>query len=141
MFACFLAAGCSRKLAPPVGGGEHRVTGISILAKENNTLFKDRNPATLRTGERLPLRVIASWAIPYVDDVTEKTLLLVSDSSLGVLGSHAIFTAQKPGKVTIDAVLRVVSRAGGHEVLSPQESAGTDPVVTFHDQIVLNITE
>ena len=131
--------GCPRE--PVVGGGDRRITGISILAREHGTLLKEKNPATLRVGERLPLRVVASWAIPYVGEVTDKAKFAVSDNTVGDLDAQAVFTARKPGSVAIEAVLRVANRAGGHEPVGPEETAGSDPIVEFRDRIELTVIE
>jgi len=133
-----LAAGCSRE-EPPVGGGERKIHHITILAKEHRTLLEDKNPTALRVGARLPLRVVASWAIPYVEDVTDKVELTVNPPAYGDLDTQAVFTARSPGKVVIDAVLRVAQRPGGHEVLAPNESPGADPVIAFTDRMELTV--
>ena len=64
---------------PLPGGGEHRITSILLLARENHTLLKENDPATVYVGQRLPLQVEASWAIPYVGDVTSGATLSVDD--------------------------------------------------------------
>jgi len=132
-----LLAGC-REEPPAPGGGEHKITHISILAKEHGTLAKDKNPTTLAVGGKMPLRVMASWAIPYVEDVTDKAKLSVSNPACGEVDAQGVFVAKTPGKVVIQAELRV-AKAGYDRVLSPTESAGADPVVTLKDSMELTV--
>ena len=141
-----LLLGCSPKTettekTPPMpGSGEHRITEISILGRENGTLLKDSNRKTLRVGEKMPLQVMASWQIPYVGDVTDKAKLTVTDPTIGELDSHAVFTARKPGKVVIEAVLQVAEGPGGHEVLDYAAlPAKNSKVIEFRDKIELTV--
>jgi len=93
-------------------------------------LIVEKNRTSLHVGEQMPLRVMASWAIPYVGDVTEKAKLTANDPTLGELDSKGVFTAKKPGKVTIEAVVRVVESFGGDEVLGPTDKAPAGTTVT-----------
>jgi alpha-mannosidase len=125
----------SDRTPPAPGGGEHRITSIMILDRENGTLLQNKNRQTLRVGEKMPLRVMASWLIPYVGDETDKAKLTVSDPAVAELDSHVVLTARKPGKVVITAVLRVADGAGGHEVLDYAAPAAGVKVIEFTDHI------
>ena len=135
-------AGCSRqddRLKD--GGGPHEITQIILLAQTNRTLLREENPATIRVGERLPLRVEASWAIPYVGDVTQDAVISVSDPALGDVDDKAVFTARKAGKVAIEATLRVAAAPGDHKVLGRSQNGAGATVVMFRDRYELTVTE
>ena len=139
-----LPGGCSRSPSPgaPVpGGGAHKIIQIWILDKENKTLLEEKNRTALRVGDQLPLQVMASWAIPYVGEVTDKARLTVNDPTLGELDSKGVFTAKRPGQIAIEAVVRVVRSSGEDQLLDPtdQAPAGT-PITEFRSQIELTIT-
>ncbi len=145
LLSLLVLAGCSRDTPPTPnnnqpapGGGSHRLTNILLLDRENSTLLKEKNRQTLHVGERMPLQVMASWAIPYVGDVTDRATLSVSDPTIGDLDEHAVFTARKPGKVVIEATVQ----AAGDEVLERGASppVGSTPVV-FKDRIELTISD
>jgi hypothetical protein len=123
------------------GGGNRTINGITILARDNHSNIKAKNPTTLRIGARLPLRVVASWDIPYVGDVTDKVTMSIDNPALAELNQQAVLTARRPGKVLINAVLCVADQAGSHQVLAPTEAAGTRPVLRFTDQMELTIIQ
>jgi hypothetical protein len=139
LIAVFLV-GCSRATPPAPapssrghndapGSGEHKIVGISILVKGHNDLDRGKNPSTLKVGQTLPLEVWASWAIPYAEDVTGRVTLTVSNPALGALDGHAIFTALKPGKVAVEAVL------------APNAISGDASGAGFKDKLELTIVE
>jgi hypothetical protein len=101
----------------------------------------DKNPTTLRVGNRLPLRVAATWKIPYVGDVTDKAKISVNKPRLAVVDKQGVLTARLPGKVVVKAVLRVADHGNKHEVLAPEEAAGAYPVITFTDRMELTIVK
>lgn len=119
----------------------HKIIQIWILDKENKTLLEEKNRTALRVGDQLPLQVMASWAIPYVGEVTDKARLTVNDPTLGELDSKGVFTAKRPGQIAIEAVVRVVRSSGEDQLLDPtdQAPAGT-PITEFRSQIELTIT-
>jgi len=138
MVACLAA--CSRAPLPTPangghrgsdapGSGEHKIVGISILVKGQNDLDRGKNPSTLKVGQTLPLEVWASWAIPYAEDVTGRVTLTVSDPALGALDGHAVFTALKPGKIAVEAVL------------APNAISGEASGAGFKDKLELTIVE
>jgi hypothetical protein len=139
-----LLAGCSRSTAlanePLPGGGAHEISDIWILDRANPTLMQDKNRPTLRVGEQMPLRVMASWTIPLVEDVTAKAKLTVDKPECGELDTNAVLTAREPGKIVIKAALRVAQRAYP-EVLAPTETAGKDPVRTYESRMELTIVK
>lgn len=137
LVVCFLSA--SPAAAVP-GGGPATITGIWILDKANNTLQEKNNRSTLHIGEQMPLRVMASWAIPYIGDVTTNATLTVNDPTLGDIDSKGVFAAKKPGKVTIEAVIRVVTSLGSDKVLGLTGKVPIGkPVTEFRSQIELII--
>jgi hypothetical protein len=104
-----------------------------LLAKRADLNVKDSTGKTAVDNQ--------SWAIPYVGDVSTNATFTVSDPTLGDIDSKGVFAAKKPGKVTIKAVIRVVTSLGGDKVLELTEKvpAGT-PVAEFRNQIELTIT-
>jgi hypothetical protein len=142
--ACFsfmLLAGCSRSSTPPPGGGSHEITHIMILDRANTTFLKGNNRSTLHIGEQMPLQVQAVWAIPSVTEVTDDVKLTLDNPDCAELDTNAVLTARKPGKLVVEAVLRVAGEAGNHEVLAPTASTPAGiPVIQFRDRIELTIT-
>lgn len=136
-----LLVGCSRSTMPPTGGGPHEITQILILDRANTTLIKDKNHSILHVGEKLPLQVRAVWAIPSVTEVTDMVKLTLDNPDCGELDTNAVLTARKPGKLVVEAVLRVAGEAGNHEVLGLMTVAPVGvPIIQFRDRIELTIT-
>ncbi len=121
------------------GGGAHKIISIRIQEKERRTPGAAPE-LTMRVGEKLPLRVLAAWKIPYVGEVTDRVALKVSNRKLAEIGQDAVLVARRPGKVTVEATLRVADRGKEHELLAPAESAGGDPVVKFRYRVEVTIT-
>lgn len=135
MVPVFVCCNSKTKAEPPLpGGGEHKISHIVILTERNQTLVKDDNPVIVSVGARLPLRVMAKWAIPSVEDVTDKVKFTVNNPAGGSVSPEGIFVAKVPGKIVIDAELRVAD-ASSHRVLAPKEAAGGYQVITFHDKM------
>ncbi len=122
-----------------LGGGEHKIISIKIMAKTQDG--GDKDPTTLRVGKRLPLQVVAAWKIPYVGNVTDKAKISVNNPRLVVVDKQGVLTALRPGKVVVEAVLRVADHGNKHEVLAPEEAAGAYPVITFTDRMELTIVK
>jgi hypothetical protein len=139
MVPAFVCCNSKTKADPLLpGGGEHKIRQIVILSKRNQTMVKENNPVTVSVGARLPLRVTASWAIPSVEDVTDKVKFTVNNPAGGSVSRQGIFVAKAPGKIVIDAELRVADN-GSHRVLAPKEAAGGDPVISFHDKMEIMV--
>lgn len=103
------APGCSQNgAAPPplAGGGEHRITAITLIARDGSGAPLAL-PATVRVGAPVTLGLRASWAIPYVGDLTDRegARLASSDASIGEVDADWIFHPKKPGKATVSAVV------------------------------------
>jgi hypothetical protein len=128
--------GCSPTPIPSPGGGEHKITKISIVAETDKDL-----PVTLRVGERLQLRVVAVWAIPYVETITDKALFTVTESSVGEIDEKALFIARKTGKIGIAAKVRVAITGTEHKVIAISESAAGPNVTDFQTQIELTVVD
>lgn len=128
--------------SPAPGGGKHEVTGISLLARAHGTLLKEKNPTQAKVGETIPFRVVASWAIPYVGDVTEKAKLTVEPAERARIDASGLFTAVAPGKVTLHAEVRVAHESGNDKVLGLEETPQAGQVVaTFKDSFKIVISE
>lgn len=125
-------------LPQKVGAGKHQILEIQIEPKTDRASSKEDN-LTLRVGQKLPLKVVAAWAIPYVGDVTDKATLTVDKPQLAKLDNHAVVTARRPGEVVIEAALRVSDNGGMHEVLASNENAGAYPVIRFTDRLRVKI--
>jgi hypothetical protein len=132
--------GCSEKKPPVVGGGERRVIGILIRAYSKQASAKDRGPVTVLVGERVQLRVMATWAIPSLTEETQRAIWTVSDPAVGGVDKDGVFTARKAGRNVITAEVRV-SENGAGEVLAPEQSAGNGPVKMFRDELELIVAE
>jgi hypothetical protein len=95
-----------------VGGGAHVVTAIFIQTRDHASRENGQNPTTLHVGDQLALQVMASWAIPYVGDVTDQAKFTVSDPAVGNVDDHGVFTARAEGKVTIEASFQAPDGTG-----------------------------
>jgi hypothetical protein len=134
------ATSCSP--APPApGSGPHQVTGILLLTKEHKTLLKDTNPTTAKVGDVIPFRVVASWAIPYVDDVTDKTKFTVDPPERGKVDAAGLFTALAPGKIVIHAEVKVARHLDSDKVLGLDEPTKAGTATTRTNSVELAITE
>lgn len=133
-------ASCSQE-PPEAGGGEHKVRGILLLASEHRTLLKERNPDTAKVGDVIPFRVVASWAIPYVGDVTEKAKLTADPPDRAKVDAAGVFTALAPGKVVVRAEVKVAHRMAGDEVLDFEKASQDDAVSTLTDSVEITVTK
>jgi hypothetical protein len=129
----------SQERPPLAGGGAHRIFQIMIQEKERRP---EGSPEfILRVGERLPLRVVAAWKIPYVGDVTDHAALRVSNPKLAGVDANAVLIARRPGRVIVQATLRVADDGNADKVLEPAEPAASRAVHTFTDRVAVTITK
>lgn len=132
---------CGENPRPPApGGGEHKITRITIEEVTKDHHLQNPEGRTLHVGEKAQLQVWAAWAIPYMGDVTENAQLRVTNPSIGTLDKQAVFTARMPGKTSVQAVLRVAEGTGGHEVLGPDAPLPPNSkLVEFRDEVALTV--
>jgi hypothetical protein len=120
------------------GSGDCVVNHIFILDSANHTLVEDQNRTNLHVGEEMPLRVMATWAIPLVEEETPKASLTVDKPEYGRIETGGVFKALSPGEVTITATLRVAQRPY-QEVLAPGDPGGPEPTRTHTNTMRLTI--
>lgn len=135
-----LAPGCTPVDDPAeTGGGAPRISQILLLAKSNDTLLKDKNPSTVRVGERVSLRVVVSWTIPSLEEATSAASLVLEPGGVGELLADATFVAKRPGPVLIKAEVRV-QRGRTRDAVLPRDSPANSPeTVVLSDTMSLTV--
>jgi hypothetical protein len=94
-----LAVGCEKE-SPPTGGGEHKITGITLSTRDG--------AKECRVGNEVQLIVSAWWAIPSRTEVTEKAQFTVEPPEMGVVKARGVFVPARAGKATLTATYRPV---------------------------------
>ena len=89
----------------------------------------------------IPFQVVASWAIPYVGDATEKAKLTADPPDRAKVDAAGVFTALAPGKVVVRAEVKVAHRMAGDEVLDIEKASQDEAVSTLTDSVEITVTK
>jgi hypothetical protein len=120
--------------------GRRNISGITLLAAEGGVLL-DKNP-TVQVGAHLQLTVMAVGAGPVATIVTDKARLTVNHPEIGAVDDKAIFTAEKPGAVTVTAAVSVHRHGGVDNVIDPaQPGLFVEPLASFTAQMTVTVAK